>query len=427
MVFLLSSCAVPLSAPPTNATTPAMPTAILTSPTALAPATPPESPEGVLPLVEFETLAAQVQRVRGLEARRPLLAKFVTAPELERLTSAALAVEWPETALSRRVPLDAFLGLGREAPAPPAHAAQPAFVAPAGAVFALPGSLTPDAFPVLACAFDQALVMQSFAEVSPEALAGVCPDDPDACLARRALIAGDAALLAEQWWRTFSEDRSMPPAAPVTCSAMPLADGPPAGMLDLMLFPPQAGLSFVRTLYLAGGWAAVDAAYAGPPLTTEHILHPERYPQDTPRPPDVPDLSAALGPGWATQDSGPLGEWRTLQALQIHLDRQLSEQAAAGWDGDRYVILDQPEAGMQAWLLLTRWDTVRDAHEFFGAFRTYGERRFGVPLRTSTSLTWEVDSAVVVLHVGNDQTLWIQAPTLDAADALRLASGFPLH
>jgi hypothetical protein len=278
------------------------------------------------------------------------------------------------------------------------------------------------------CAFDRALVMQSFAEVSPTVLARLCPDDLDACLARRALIAGDAALAAEQWQRTFGADRSILPASPVVCDARPEpAAATAAGLPQLLSFPTEAGLAFVRARYLAGGWAAVDAVYADPPHSTEQILHPERYLQDAPRSPDLNDLSPSLGAGWITKDTGVLGEWRTLLALRAHLEPDDAGTAAAGWGGDRYAILAGPSPGSAAWLLLTRWDTVRDAHEFFGAFRSYGEARFGTPRRTSTSLVWEIEDTVVILLVGNDQTLWIQAPNLEAVDALRIASGFPLY
>jgi hypothetical protein len=101
--------------------------------------------------------------------------------------------------------------------------------------------------------------------------------------------------------------------------------------------------------------------------------------------------------------------------------------AASGWDGDRYALLSSPEDSRIAMLLLTRWDTVRDAHEFSGAFRTYGENRFGPSRRAGTSLTWTTPSGVVVLDVGNDQTLWIEAPDAASVSALREASGFPLH
>lgn len=194
-----------------------------------------------------------------------------------------------------------------------------------------------------------------------------------------------------------------------------------------LTFPIQQGVGFVRGLYLKAGWAGVDQAYAAPPVSTEQILHPERYPKDTPRNPDLPDLAPAPGPGWTTDDTGVLGEWRMLLVLESFLDTEEAVPAASGWDGDRYALLSSPEGARTALVLLTRWDTVRDAHEFSGAFRTYGENCFGPSRRAGTSLTWTTQAGVIVLDVGNDQTLWIEAPDAATAAALRKASGFPLH
>jgi len=380
----------------------------------------------------LQAIADQVQRLRGLDAWRPLEAEIVSPEDYAHQARAAFSAEWPDSLLAQHRQLAPFLALEQipvvGGTASAGHAAG-ILAAPYGAVFALAGRQPgPGDMAIVSCAFDRALVMQSFAESSPEMLSRFCPDDLDACLARRALIAGDAALLAEQWWRTFGGDRSILPAAPVDCAARPSEGaGPAADVTELLSFPAKAGLTFVRTQYLAGGWAAVDAVHADPPTSSEQILHPERYPEDTPRSPDLDDLSPALGAGWTTKDSGVLGEWRTLLALRAYLEPIEAEKAAAGWGGDRYAILAGPAPGPAAWLLLTRWDTVRDAHEFFGAFRTYGEERYGTPRRTSTSLLWELEAGVVMLQVGNDQTLWIQAPSMEAADALRLASGFPLY
>lgn len=380
----------------------------------------------------MQAIADQVQRLRGLDARRPLRAEIVSAEDYAHQARAAFAAEWPDTLLAQQLQLHSFLGLEGTLPVgETAPAGDPAgiFAAPDGAVFAAEGWLPdPGDTPLAACAFGRALVMQSIADLSSETPCRYCPDDLDACLARRALIAGDAALLAEQWWRTFGGDRSILPASPVDCAThMAERDEGMADISALLGFPAEAGLAFVRTRYLAGGWAAVDAVHADPPLSSEQILHPERYPKDAPRSPDLDDLSPALGDGWTTTDSGVLGEWRTLLALRAYLEPDEAEKAAAGWGGDTYAILAGPASGSAAWLLLTRWDTVRDAHEFFGSFRTYGEGRFGVPRRTTTSLLWELEASVVLLQVGNDQTLWIQAPGIEAADALRLASGFPLY
>ena len=78
---------------------------------------------------------------------------------------------------------------------------------------------------------------------------------------------------------------------------------------DLQLWPYDAGIAFIRHLDEAGGTAQVDEALTTFPVSTEQILHPERWPNDVPQPVDVPDLGPALGDGLARprRDDGGRG------------------------------------------------------------------------------------------------------------------------
>jgi hypothetical protein len=134
----------------------------------------------------------------------------------------------------------------------------------------------------------------------------------------------------------------------------------------------------------------VDQAYADPPISAGRSFT-ERYPTTSRASGLRTWLSSSAG--WTTDDAGILGEWRTLLVLEAFLGSDEAALAASGWDGDYYAVLSSPEDSRTALVLLTRWDTVRDAHEFSGAFRTYGENRFGPSRRAGTSLTWTTPSA----------------------------------
>ena len=80
----------------------------------------------------------------------------------------------------------------------------------------------------------------------------------------------------------------------------------------------------------------MDEALTTFPVSTEQILHPERWPNDVPQPVDVPDLGPALGAGWRDLDVMTVGEaWLQLM-LALRLDAGDAERAAAGWDGGIY-------------------------------------------------------------------------------------------
>ena len=62
------------------------------------------------------------------------------------------------------------------------------------------------------------------------------------------------------------------------------------------LFPQREGVDFVDELFGNDGWDGVAAAYASPPISTEQILHPEKYydGEESRRAP-VPNIADGLG------------------------------------------------------------------------------------------------------------------------------------
>lgn len=135
----------------------------------------------------------------------------------------------------------------------------------------------------------------------------------------------------------------------------------------LQQWPYVAGTSFIQSRIQAGGTDAVDEAIRHLPVSTEQILHPQRYPNDTPQPLDVPDLSASLGPGWRDLDVMEIGEAWLQLALSLRIDGVLLDRATPGWDGGIYRAWT--DGDRVAVLLRTVWDTPRDADEFAAAMR----------------------------------------------------------
>lgn len=385
------------------------------------------------PANQFEALFRQVEQLRGLTLQTVVAYRPASAAQVDQAAQAALLSDWTATFLTREARILQSFGLIE----PPmdsndlAHiiGLRPAAVArtPTGLLISTALSTEDPAILQLVCAYHRWLLTSAHPDGDPFLEAETCLTDTDQCLARRALLAGDAALLAEQWARTFGDIHPAPEASPACGHPFSAEEMVSPGLAPTLRFPEQSGLEFTRFLYLKSGWAGIDLAYTDPPASTEQVLHPERYPRDTPRPPVYPDPASSLGEGWTTDEIGTLGEWRTLLVLEAHLDPDTSRLAAEGWDGDQYALLSNAARETHALVLLTRWDTVRDAHEFSGAFRIYGEARYGRARREGTALSWAVPSGLVVLDIRNDQTLWVEAPDAALAASLRKAAGFPLY
>jgi hypothetical protein len=143
-------------------------------------------------------------------------------------------------------------------------------------------------------------------------------------------------------------------------------------------WPYIEGMSFIATLEGEGGLDAVDAAFRDYPVSTEQIIHPERYPNDVPTPVDVSDLAGELGRGWEDLDVQGVGEMWLDQALKLRLDDGESERATTGWDGGTYRAWSKGER--VALVLSTVWDSERDAAEFADAIDRWIGDEVGVVL-----------------------------------------------
>ena len=194
-------------------------------------------------------------------------------------------------------------------------------------------------------------------------------DDSEASEAVDALVEGDATLLmmlyllqyfTEEEQAAFGDQIAGPGAAP-DLEMPPIIE-------ESTMFPYEYGLKFVMALVRQGGWEAVNDAYSDPPVSTEQIMHPRKYygQRDDPVEVALPDMAAALGPGWTERDSGVFGEFDLMLFLKEYLDESDAARAAAGWGGDRYSFLVD-EAGRKAFVLSTVWDEEGDARQFYDA------------------------------------------------------------
>ncbi len=191
-------------------------------------------------------------------------------------------------------------------------------------------------------------------------------------------------------------------------------------------FPYDQGFKFVQSLYDRGGWAEVDAAYGHLPLSTEMILHLDKYDAyEIPDPVPAPPLVEALGSDWRVADTNNQGEWYTYLVLAQFIDDQAAVDAAAGWGGDRYTVAHNDSTGqtVAAWHLT--WDTTGDAEEFVDAFKDYGDQRFGGLAAVSDGqLCWAATLEDICLYFAPKATLWILAPDEATLEKAREAIDF---
>jgi hypothetical protein len=146
----------------------------------------------------------------------------------------------------------------------------------------------------------------------------------------------------------------------------PEGEGVPRLLRESFLRQYPLGYALVSELVQRGGVAALTAALADPPLTSEELIHPERYLERARRRPLALFPEATEGfapePGCAPVASTSYGELGLSVWLgEGGLDRASAERVADGWDADRAWLLDCPRGAVVAWLI--QLDGEADARE----------------------------------------------------------------
>ncbi|MFC1919601.1 hypothetical protein ACFLWX_02275 [Chloroflexota bacterium] len=244
-----------------------------------------------------------------------------------------------------------------------------------------------------------ALQQQHFDIRSLEEAAG---EDSEALAALDALLEGEATIFGFLYAYAFmSEQEQEELLQPGEDS--PIFDQAPHAIQRSFIYPYVEGTAFVTALLETGMLDAINEAYAKPPVSTEQILHPEKYFDDeTPLPVIMPDVVAGLGTGWSEIDSDVLGEFSLRVYLETATEEEVAADAAAGWGGDRYILLKGPQ-DERVLVAQIVWDSEEDAQEFSEVALA--------PLEGTLNERF--------LDVEGDQTLLIIAPTEELIEIVR--------
>ena len=123
-------------------------------------------------------------------------------------------------------------------------------------------------------------------------------------------------------------------------------------------------------------------------------------------------------------DEDTIGELLIAVYLEIGVTPERAAKAAAGWGGDRYVLLSGPNDAI-ALASLIAWDTEDDAADFYQTFLHHMASLTGSQWKTSDregTQQMVLLNRTVLLRLDGDRTLLIVAP--DAALATAAAGEF---
>ena len=163
-------------------------------------------------------------------------------------------------------------------------------------------------------------------------------------------------------------------------SAMPVFATAPMVIQESLLFPYLSGADFVSRFKERKGKTANPLASI--PRSTEQILHTDAYFGATPDEPTVVSLPAPRGATKVYEND--MGEFGTrLVIYQFLKDEGTASRAAAGWDGDRFVIVANKAGRGIVWASV--WDSTLEAAEFSDAMIRATTKRTGAAERSEAA------------------------------------------
>ena len=171
------------------------------------------------------------------------------------------------------------------------------------------------------------------------------------------------------------------------------------------------GTLFVKGLRRRGGWAAVDEAWTTLPVTTEQILHPDKWRSHEPAllvadPPAPPSSS-----GLVRIESNTYGEQGLRLAFAEWMGAPLASVSASGWGGDRIAIYRHANDQV-AMLWHVRFDDASSQHPAAFASRAFDALASALPARGRETL--RTSQSFCVERAGNG----VMALTRDGEDLL---------
>lgn len=198
---------------------------------------------------------------------------------------------------------------------------------------------------------------------------------------------------------------------------MSVYESAPLWIQQDLAFPYEHGLVFVGFLIQAGGLKGVDEAYVKPPISTEQILHPEKYFRSE-QPSELASPTVALG-GWELFDEGTFGEWGIRMLLVDSLRPGEVVQAAAGWGNDRYRAFLRGDDAAIAWVY--SGDTIQDAEDLADGLiaHIHTSMNAGSPRESDGGLLFEGGATYVFIDRVDEKIFFIASTDPAAGASLR--------
>jgi hypothetical protein len=198
----------------------------------------------------------------------------------------------------------------------------------------------------------------------------------DGALARMAVMEGQATwLMSEYLARRMGQSLetspsladSMARSTEVAEGQFPVFDGSPLYMRETLIFPYGKGMAFQQAVVKRDGESAFAEVFRRAPVSTQQVLHPERYFEGAvPARAELPPFRAR---GYKALIEGSFGELDHAILLQQFAGKEEAREIAPLWRGGQYRIYENRAKTRSVLVYASRWDSPEAAQRFFAFYR----------------------------------------------------------
>jgi hypothetical protein len=198
----------------------------------------------------------------------------------------------------------------------------------------------------------------------------------DGASARLAVMEGQATwLMSEFLARKTGQTLKNSPALVAMMSNLsengagqyPVFESAPLYERVTLIFPYTKGMLFQNAVFERDGQEAFEEVFRKPPVSTQQILHPEKYFAGTkPTEPPLPDPHLR---GYKGLVGGSLGELEHSILLEQYTGKDRAAELSPHWRGSSFELLEKKNFGRVVLLYAVEWDTEGAARQYFGAYR----------------------------------------------------------
>lgn len=252
-------------------------------------------------------------------------------------------------------------------------------------------------------------------------------NNDDSSTARLAVMEGQASWLmaevdARAMGNTLRGHRQMAEmlsGSMDSASGFPIFEKAPLYIQITLLFPYSQGILFQNSVIERNGPAGFSQVFRHPPVSTQQILHPQKYFAGvTPVPPPLP--KPRLPRGYKTLVEGAIGELDHSILLRQYATNQQAGAIAPFWKAGSYSLLENTVEKRTVLLYASEWESVTVARSFFELYEQVLRKKWNkmeVSTRDEHTLAGQGDDGYFLVR--------LVGPIMTSVEGLPSAEAYP--